>query len=406
MATAAQTAPLPLHPTDTTQQDLIPSHAAGASHPSLWSTCAAPPRSALPLSRTTTVMQPSHIHLRSASTTKRSLILSHTTSGSHHSSQSSLTTPPTSLPVELVLIILELLENAAMSESSLRTARYCLSACSQTCRQWAARFQPLLFRRFTLRNEADLRRLLRLSASPDSRLMEYIEHLEVQETVGSVRWAQNILPLLPHRLPRLSTIVQRTTLNLRTGFSDHSPPLPILLPVAPAVFASGFRTVRTLHLKNYKYRNFHVLIRYLGAFSGLEEVHFLMVTWADGLPSRSGRSSLKICSSLTLATASSCTDNLAILSLFALSSHGQGVSFGLSPVETPAIMAIANVLRGPEDKDPLAHTVTCIRRSEGKLPQLLWKTFGSNVPLLYRQTTDRNQDADLRRAGLRGQTHR
>lgn len=344
---ATQPALLPPIPDNASQQGPILSHTTSSMHRPLQRLPARSPQPAPPL------------------------VLYTTTSATHFSSQSSRATSLPDLPLEFVLIILELLESAATSESSWRSAQRGLSACSQTCKQWAERFQPLLFRHFTLRSEADLNRLHRLSASPESRLVEYIEHLEVLEMAGSERWAQHFTRLLWCRLPRLSTIVQRTVMNFHTGFSHRSSPLPELTPVTPALFASGFRTVRRLHLKNYKYQNFSILTRYLGAFPGLEEVHFSVVTWADGSPSLSGRSSLKICPSLSLATAYSCTDNLAILSLFAFSPRGPKALFGLSRAEIPAIVAFGNVLlHGSEDKDPSGYT-TCIRRSEGRLPQLL-----------------------------------
>ena len=272
------------------------------------------------------------------------------------------------LPAELVLAIMEYVEGASKSEASTRSARRCLSACSRTCRQWYKRFRPLLFQRLILRSAADLRHLLELLANRSSPISGLIEHIEIQELAGSARWAQTILPLLHRRLPQLSTITQRTTAKPHTVFSDQSStPLPILMPVAPAAFASGFRSVKSLYLKNYNYCSFAVLVRYLAAFPELNEVHLSRVTWSNTLASALHTHSLKTSSSLALATAAGCTSNLAILRLFSQMRTHARFSAGLSHREVLAIISLAEALQ-VEGSESSALYITSVRRMEGELP--------------------------------------
>lgn len=192
---------------------------------------------------------------------------------------------------------------------SSREVKRCLSACSLTCRSWAEEFRPFIFERIAIRSDKDLRQLAAFLHSPISIVVHYIKYLEIKESSTSA--CTHTVPIVLYRqLPRLRTFslkcvpaasvpfVLSQLWPTRSNFS-YLPHFDRTM----LVYRRGLQSVTTLTLQGYRLRDLGMLLRLIGGFPMLENLHCDGISWCEAsFTSTPSRMILRSLPSATLRT--------------------------------------------------------------------------------------------------------
>ena len=249
--------------------------------------------------------------------------------------------------------------------------RRLLSSCSQTCRAWMVLFRPLLFKHLTLRSSDDVVELGKLLSSAAPVIQQYIRHLELREDASLHPWIHIVPRILFKRLPVLTSLTMHpidisSDKDSRVSSYRHHPSFCRTLPV----FRAGLQTVANLTLSSYRFRDFADLAEVISAFSVLEEVHCVGVSWGDvTAAARRNRSVVKGSGSLRLVSAANCADHWQLLWLFAARKSGPTIlatprATGFINVdELPCLIRVVELLWKGRGGTPY---ISCIERGEGE----------------------------------------
>lgn len=153
-----------------------------------------------------------------------------------------------------------------------------LGLCSLTCRHWASKFRPLLFRKITLASHEEALLLLEFIQRPNSQVGNWINHLVLVQSEPSYPWTQLIYLRFSRQIPRSLEITHILKQN-----SDPTTQAPQLLSIHPSVPKSlpslYYRCIRA-HLVNLRLRSFSNLIPLVGQLNMCTHLRCVDVSWA------------------------------------------------------------------------------------------------------------------------------
>ncbi|KAI0701972.1 hypothetical protein BC835DRAFT_146342 [Cytidiella melzeri] len=184
--------------------------------------------------------------------------------------------PRPRLPTELVSIILDWLTSNGTARLNITKAQ--LSSCSLTCRYWASRCRPLLFREIKLASREDAQTLLHLLQPPNSEFGVWLRFLVLIQKVPSYPWTHLIYMQLSDRIPKyiaITHVLEGNTSSLHTtqNIQFLHPSLPRTLP------ASLFRCF-DVHLINLRFRSAFELVDLVGKLHACSFLRCKDVSWA------------------------------------------------------------------------------------------------------------------------------
>ena len=251
---------------------------------------------------------------------------------------------------------------------TMRETKLVVSSFSRTCKAWLERLRPLLFNSLVLRSHGDLLFLHYLLDERGSGIRDYVHTLEAQQTSTYYPWTHLVCRLLQNRLPRLRSI-RYAYPPVDCSFPAKRSPI-FQSPVLP-VFYSTFQTVTRLSLSGYRFANFGSLVRMVGGFAQLEEVHCDGLSWDSRgfTPQLRQRVHNRAVNTLRLVAARNCPDRWSLLWLFSGSGacqeqSDQRASF-LSAEEAPSLIQLAHMWL--DDEDDQSKSVTCFELANSQL---------------------------------------
>lgn len=181
------------------------------------------------------------------------------------------------LPPEVTSIILEVLTSGdAGITQSTKTE---LNLCSLTCRHWASKCRPLLFRKLTLASHGDALTLLELIRRPKSKIGDWISFLVLIQSEPSYPWTQLIYLRLSTRIPKTLEITH--VLKWNSTPPSKVPQNLSLHPSVPKSLPSLYYRCIRAHLINLRLRSFSNLIPLVGRLNMCNYLRCTDVSWVE-----------------------------------------------------------------------------------------------------------------------------
>ncbi len=178
------------------------------------------------------------------------------------------------LPPEVVTSILDYLVpviHPRLDMSYSPKYKHNLGACALTCRDWAQKCRPLMYRQITLYSGEDLDRLLDLMEDPSSPIPYSIRKLRLHDS--SVRaWTYRALLIFSQKLLNLERI------ELVHAAEPNAVLLPQLTGTLLALISS-FSKLRYMVLTNYHFETFSEFTFAISPLRNLEELECRAISW-------------------------------------------------------------------------------------------------------------------------------
>ena len=263
--------------------------------------------------------------------------------------------------------------------------RRLLSSCSLTCRAWMVHFRPLLFKHITLRSHNDAVELGKLLSSAAAVIQLYIRHLELREAASLHPWIHIVPHILFKRLPVLTSLTMHpisSDADSSVSFYRH----PLFGRTLP-VLRTGLQTVVRLTLASCRFRGFGDLAEIVSAFSVLEEVHCVNISWGDvTATTQRNRAITKGSQSLRLISTAECADHWQLLWLFAARESGSTVLTTPRPTgfininELSCLIRVVKLLWKTQES---THLISCIERKESEYISHISTLYGAKLVITF-----------------------
>ncbi|PSR97718.1 hypothetical protein PHLCEN_2v4260 [Hermanssonia centrifuga] len=207
-----------------------------------------------------------------------------------------------------------------------------------TCRYWATKCQPAIFKRIWLRSGKEVDELLSLMASPLSRVSSYIKTLVlIQKQPSNAPWIHLVALRL---VPKLSLDTE-DPIDLSLSNVDGIRSIHDGLPRSYPSFSSH---ISQLHLKNAHFNSFADLLHLADEMPSLQNLECSGLTWPTApdtppvVPRQRG-----IPPHLRFVSMDACTDNSALVCVLtgrrrqARANTTASLNFGLHPEQQHTI---------------------------------------------------------------------
>lgn len=197
------------------------------------------------------------------------------------------------LPEEIIDNILQLIPSVPYEQiwcpsrtvTRMQLEKRCLGLCSLTCRHWARRCRPLIFRAMHVASLDDAAFLTQLVRTPQFSIAPHLQELRLHEQHGGAKrpWVLQTLAVLGSRLPRLTSLQyagrSHPTLTLQAAAEHDRRQAHPVLSSRLSPFLRSFKNVKYLFLTQLHFREFLELARTVRGMEKLEVFAGLQLIW-------------------------------------------------------------------------------------------------------------------------------
>ncbi|KAI0090861.1 hypothetical protein BDY19DRAFT_741680 [Irpex rosettiformis] len=226
------------------------------------------------------------------------------------------------LPPELFPLILQhLTDDDQGREYSRRSTKYDLSAVSLTCRFWAERCRPHLFRSLNLQTKEHLYEFSELLDQASHALQEvtpltvHLQTLLVIPLEGGPPWIHLVFSVLRYKLPDHVSIF--LGLEATRFVPRHNHPVHSIHHSLPKSMAAFYSQYHSLYLADVHFRDVMDFVRLVNELRTLRQLRCNRLTWDKSVHSEEVWRRMRQPKCLEHVQADDCTDNWVFLGLLA-----------------------------------------------------------------------------------------